>query len=252
MAIDLLLNHKQQSGITRIGDFGQNAPYTMFRVGGETILIQMPVSIMSRGALLWDQRDFTPDSVMANAAVELVDADSLIKNLPWAGSTVGRGIVEQAKRGVQSRIGESVGFRDAADYMAHKAGKAVNPNKELTFSGLGYRNFNFEFELVPTNKATNDAIAVFTETMQYYAAPDFAGEGKTYFAYPDIWEVSFVPDNYLPRIMPCYLTDYSINYAGAGKLVLHESAAPLAVTFSMTFTEAELHMRDKIKSGYWG
>ncbi len=248
MAIDLLLNHKQQSGITRIGEFGQNAPFTVFRVGGEIILIQMPVSIMSRGALLWDQRDFETGSVSAVGAKAGLDAITGHKD----GGKFMERVGEIFKHQNVSRIGDTVGFRDAGDYMAHRNDKAVNPNKELTFSGLGYRNFNFEFEIVPTNKATNDAIAVFTATMQYYAAPDFAGEGKTYFAYPDLWEVSFVPDNYLPRIMPCYLTDYSINYAGAGKLVLHESAAPLAVTFSMTFTEAELHMRDKILSGYWG
>lgn len=248
MTIDLLLNQAPQGGVTRVGDFGESAPFIVMEVGGETAFVQMPITIMSRSTLLWDQRDFTPDSVMGASAIAAVDANSLKD----AAGVFGKGFIENITRGMESKIGEAVGLRDAADYVAHRQGKAVNPNKEVTFSGLGYRNFSFEFEIIPTNRDQSNKLNKFIYTMQLYAAPDFAGAGKTYFRYPDLWEIFFEPSNFLPVIMPCYLTDYSINHGGAGKFVTHNGAAPLQVNISMTFTEAELHMRDKIKAGYWG
>lgn len=250
--IDLLLTKPSNRSPRRLGDIGRNSPYVILSVKEEDIILQMPVNITSNNEIMWDQKDFTADSIRGAAAIDIYNKTgdrSVLESVIAGGKGIGSGIAKDAVSGVGSA---AAGVDGAGDYVLHKWGKAVNPNKEMTFSGIGYRAFTFEFEFIPLNRNASKNIKEFIAFFQEKSMPDFAGNETVYFAYPDTWSINFAKADWLPKIMPCYLTDYSINYGGAGKMVAHEDSS-VQTNISLTFTESQLHTRSKItKEGYVG
>lgn len=246
MAIDLLLNESPTQGVRRVGDIGGGVPHVNLFVDGSLIILQMPISITSGNQILWDQKDFTADSIRGAAALGAYENYSF-KEIPYkqAFSEIGKGMMKD----VASSVGSAAaGIEGLGDYILHKQGKAVNPNKEMTFNGIGYRSFSFEFELIPLNESQAQDIEDFIALFQEKAMPDYADKLKTYYRYPDSWDIELKHEGktLYPQIMPCYLTDYSINYSGAGKTVMHKKFYA-QTNINLTFTEAELHMKDKVK-----
>ena len=249
--VDLLLTEPSKRAPMRIGDIGTDAPYMILFTDGETANLPMPTSITSANQILWEQADTTAGAGGAMA----LDAMNKAANKDYWNALKGAGgaIKQVAEDNIAANIGAKAGILNAPDLIAHKRGKAVNPNKEMMFNGVGYRSFTFEFELIPLSESEANQIGEFVKFFQEKAMPDFADQAKSYFAYPGAWDIMFVNCGvWFPKILPAYLTDYSINYAGAGKIVQHKGGNAVQTNISLTFTEAELHMKNKVKSGYIG
>lgn len=255
--VDLLLTAVSTSSPLRIGDIGKNAPYVIMFCEGDKAILPFPVNITTGNQILWEQKDFTAGSALGAAVLSRgsnISKES-IESLAARGTDVGKNLPTIGMAGLASTLGGMAGITDADDLYYHSQGKAVNPNKEMTFNGVGYRSFTFVFELIPLSEAEADEVGRFIKFFQQKAMPDYAdGGGKTYFKYPEAWNIAFAnAGQWIPRIMPCYLTDYQIDYGGAGKMALHtEDGAPVQTNITLTFTESELHMRDKVNQGFVG
>lgn len=251
MRIDLLLTQPSKRAPRRVGDIGTNAPFVHLFCEGESVILPMPISVTSRGQVLWDQKDFTADSIRGATVLGAVRSrsDMSLKDLSYE---AGKGFIDGLMKDVASKAGSVVGGVDGlGDYILHKKGKAVNPNKEMTFNGVGYRTFSLEFEFIPLNETEAKKITDFIAFFQEKAMPDYADNLKTYFKYPETWEIVYSELDWLPAIMPCYLTDYNINYGGAGKMAAHKGGS-VQTNIALTFTESELHTRDRVRKGYVG
>lgn len=254
MTIEILLNTPPQQGVKRIGDIGKRAPYVVLYSNGEKMVVQMPITVSSRNNILWDQKNFTEGTIAGSTALDVYNNQKL-KDMSSAVAIGGRAKeagMDILESKTASAIGGAFQVQDAADYMRHQQGKAINPNKELMFQGMAFRAFTFEWEFIPTNQEQANQINEFIYTIQYQSSCGFAGGGKTYLSYPDAWQILFYPQRFLPLIMPCYLTDYTINYGGAGRMVFHPDGEPIQVNIACTFTESQLHTRDQIEQGFWG
>jgi len=255
MTIEVLLTQAPQRGLKRVGDFRTQAPYVVLYSGGEKMIVQMPIRIASRNTILWDQKDFSVGSEGGAAAMSAArNSNSAIEAVTLGNmKSTGEGMWEDTKNKALSTSGQALGVQDLADFTYKKAGKAINPNKELMFQGMGFRVFTFEWEFVPTNAEQADQINDFIYTIQYMSSTDLSGGANTYFTYPDTWQILIYPQKYMPLIMPCYVTEYNIDYGGVGRMVFHEGGAPVQVNISITFTENQMHTRSQIKNGgYWG
>lgn len=262
MTIEVLLTQAPQRGLKRVGDFRTQAPYVVLYSGGQKMIVQMPITVASRNTILWDQKNFSEGSIAGAATLDVYNTNKsaggsmtdAIKSGATSGDTAAKAwdAVKDigTSKGV-SAAGGVLGVNDAADYMRMQQGKAINPNKELMFQGMGFRVFTFEWEFVPTNEEQADQINDFIYTIQLMSACGFA-EGSTYLSYPELWQVLIYPQKYMPLIMPCYVTDYNINYGAVGRMVFHEGGAPVQVNVSVSFTEAQMHTRDQIEKGFWG
>jgi hypothetical protein len=255
--IDLLLSANKRRTPRRLGDIGHGAPYVHLSCSEDSAVLPMAVNITSGNSILWEQKDFTADSIRGAGLLAAARGTGGLSNLSFdegvgfAGAA-GMAVFEGIKKDTASRVGSSVGGIDGlGDYILHKQGRAVNPNKELTFNGIAYRSFQMEFELIPLNAKEAANIKEFIEFFQTQAMPDFADGGSTYFSYPSTWDISFGNATWLPKILPAYLVDYSINYGGAGKMVSHRDSS-VQTNINLTFTESQLHTRSKVLEGYSG
>ncbi|TKB25986.1 hypothetical protein FCL47_12945 [Desulfopila sp. IMCC35006] len=255
--IDLLLTAPKKSRVPkRLGDIAKNAPYVILTVGIENIILPMPVNVSSNGAIMWDQKQFTPDSPLGASLIGGYNKNNSYIDAVAVGMT---GVLNQGERNVASRVGDLLGIDGANDYIMHKNKSAVNPNAEMTFQGVGYRQFQLDFEFIPLNKEEAENVTDFIQFFQENCLPDFADAYTVYFTYPSAWLVKF-SQKWLPQLMPCYLTDYSINYGGVGKMVAHRDSkldskyggSAVQTNISLTFTESQLHTKSSVKGGYRG
>ena len=248
--IDLLLNEPTSNATRIIGKVERNAPYVHLFSGDDNVLLPMPNTVSSRNQIIWDQKDFTADSIRGAATLGAMNKSSLSAGeiVKAGGGAFIEGMMKDAISGVGSAVG---GIDGLGDYRLHKKGKAVNPNKEMTFNGIAYRTFTLEFEFIPLNSKEAQSLQEFIKFFQTKAMPDFAGELNTYLSYPDQWSIKFAKANWLPVILPCYLTDYSIAYGGAGKMVAHVDSS-VQTNISLTFTESELHTKSRVLAGAIG
>lgn len=250
--IDLLLTQKKQTTPRRLGDIGLGAPYVHLNCNKESAILPMPTNITSGNQILWEQKDFTADSLKGAIALDIYNKKGERSTAESVEAGWGQAKEALIKGGISNVASGTLGIEGAGDYYFHKKGLAVNPNKEMTFNGIGYRSFQLEFELIPLNSGEAKAIREFIEFFQTQAMPDFADPGiSTYFAYPSSWDIKFGNADWLPKILPAYLTDYAINYGGVGKMVAHRDSS-VQTNIQLTFVESQLHTRSKVKEGFIG
>lgn len=248
--IDLLLNEAPSKTALRVGDIGKKAPYCTLINDGTEAILPLPMTITSGNQMLWDQKDFTPDSIIG-ASVVGVASDISLAGAGKALSGAAKNASAAGATKLASGIGALTGVEDAGQLVLHKQGKAINPNREMTFNGIGFRSFALEFHLIPIDKAQADGILAFIKFFQTHSSFELAGNNNAYYSYPVEWVIEFKKGNdeiHLPKIMPCHLTDYTIDYAGAGKMAFHEGGYPVQTNISLTFVEASLHTRDKAET----
>jgi hypothetical protein len=247
MRVDLMLQKQATSTVRRMGDISWRAPFTILDCEGEFAVLPLPLSVVSGNQMLWEQKDFTADSIRGAAVLGM--RDKWKDDLTGSGAELVSAYASGLWKDTQSSVGSALGGVDnLGDFIKHKEGKAVNSNKEMTFNGMGYRSFTLAFELVPLDEKQAKQIDEFIIFFQEKASPEFASPKKIYWKYPPSWEIVWSKGLKLPTIMPAYLTDYSINYAGAGKMAFHKSGHSTQTNIELTFVESTLHTRDKIKA----
>jgi len=67
-------------------------------------------------------------------------------------------------------------------------GVAINPSEELLYQGPGWRNFEFNFDLIAKNKDELQVIKRIEALFKILSLPRLA-EDVTYIAFPAIWEI---------------------------------------------------------------
>ena len=136
--------------------------------------------------------------------------------------------------------------------VAARLGKAILPPKELRFQGISFRNFNFDWKLVPIDKKQSQEIEKAIYKLQYNSLPS-ASQGVV--GYPYLWDISFGPGNphHLMYIKTCACTNITVDYSGAGRSVFHDRTLwPIVVNLSLSFTEQTLHSREDVEKGIYG
>jgi len=206
-----------------------------------------------------DQQNFQPLSLTDATGIA-----GLISQAPFLGA-------EQ-----QARLGEFAGlfgngFSEAAVF---NLGYGLNPQLILLYKGPTHRQFVFQFKFVPRNEAEGKEILNIIRTLRYHATPNFGVESLTsrYVVPPSEFEIEFyvredvrkstpegeetieerlTPNQKLPRLGQCVLTNVDVNYAPSGHYSAHKDGMPTEIQVQLTFTETILlSKQDILKLGY--
>jgi hypothetical protein len=149
-------------------------------------------------------------------------------------------------------------------------GVILNPYEEQIFKGLGMRDFNFSWKLVPRNASEQSRIHRIIKALRYYSLPNYtsrlgANDGidttiatnnlqDRWLTVPNVFELNWVragTDNViiqsLPKIKPCVLKSITVNYTPDNVWATHmtkgtglSGPAPVAYDVSVNFTETEI------------
>lgn len=155
--------------------------------------------------------------------------------------------------GVVSKITGALG-NDAARLALNKAGYVFNPQKQMLFNGINFREFNMSFTFTPYSQREADDVKRIIKLFRRWAAPKPSTESAGMFWIPPaLFGIEFQfqgkQNTNLPKLERCVVDNIDVNYAPNGWSA-HSDGAPVQTTMTISFKEIVLIGRDKIEAGY--
>jgi hypothetical protein len=129
-------------------------------------------------------------------------------------------------------------------------GQIANPYKEMTFSGIGFRSFSFNFTFRARNQDEVAVVQDIIKTFRYYSKPVYTHGKSGFFTYPEEFHIEFLTkvdktdrfqaNPYIPGIKMCVCKNVTTNFAPQNAWRSLEAGAPVEISLALTFEETEL------------
>jgi len=178
-----------------------------------------------------------------SAATGASSAESFLKGL---GSASAAGFLKEALSaaapGVQKGLEVGTGY-------------AFNPYQALAFEGVNLRAFTFDWTLSPQSQKESDIIKNIISNIKRNIHPSYANSagvnnrntaGRTFLQYPSFLNITILgsPAGHVIRFKPCMVSQFQVNYNGAGETAFLEGGVPAVYKLSMSISEAEIWTKD--------
>ena len=200
------------------------------------INLYMPENINNPLNSSWDGQSLGPGGVMAQG---LIDSNR-------------NRLVQTYRQTVGSMKSKLYGGSDAnaADILANREQKILNPYMKMLFRGVNFRNFEFAFKFTPHSVDESRVIWQIIQNFRAAALPD-GDENSFKWKYPREIEITYQyqgkPHPWLNRFKRCVITDCNVNYTSAGHYVSMRNGFPAETELRLQFTEIELLLRKDIE-----
>lgn len=223
-----------------------------------TIALYMPASVNAKYNMDFQESEI---GVMSEAI------RGVIKQIQ-AGAAAGEALRSQANNlgtaatqmGIKALDGILPG---AKDLIAIERGTIIAPRMEVMFQGIGKRSFEFQFTMIPKNKAETYAIYDIVKEFKRAMTPSFRMNGSVReLSFPDQFQIDYMhidkQNTFLNKIGRCYLESADVTYGG-DNFITHEplsspsgpeGAPPSKVVLSLSFKEIETMDRSRIEQGF--
>lgn len=157
---------------------------------------------------------------------------------------------------VSTMVGRATGT-NLTRFALNAGGFAENPQLQVLFKEVGFRQFSFDFVFTPYSQEETEAAFKIIEQFKYASAPEINANGifnqGMYMKVPDTFKIEFLYDgktNYkVNQIGECALTDVKVDYAPNGWSTFNDGA-PTQIKLSLSFIETVIVDKNKIKQGY--
>jgi hypothetical protein len=196
------------------------------------------------GKILATIQLYMPDSIDFQLGI---DYDSNTTALTAAESLPGIG---GAVKSINSALQNS-----AVQLALKKFGYAVNPQLQLLFQGIGFRDYSMNFVFSPNSKEESQNIQKIIKLFRGYAAPEIVRNTKGMFYRPPAYfDVSFysngAENTKINRIKRSVVKTVDVNYAPNG-WAAHSDGSPIQTTMTLGLQEIVLIDRNEIfNNGY--
>ena len=135
-------------------------------------------------------------------------------------------------------------------------GRALNPNAELVFESVPFRQFSFPYEFAPKNEKEKEDVQKILSMFKFHMMPEKAGEG--YLTAPAQFQITYMyrdgANMYIPKISRCALESMSVDYSPEGVFTTFKAdekgAAPVLTKVELSFTEMEIMTKETIAIGH--
>lgn len=158
---------------------------------------------------------------------------------------------------VASQVGRATGT-DIARLGLAAGGYAVNPQLQVLFSGIGFRQFQFDFVFTPYSEEESRIVEQIIKTFKYAAAPEIVPNGiftqSLYMKIPDTFNINFFYGNRentkVHKIGESVLTNVNVDYSGSGQWATFDDGSPLQIRMTLQFLETVIIDKNRISQGY--
>jgi hypothetical protein len=128
-------------------------------------------------------------------------------------------------------------------------GIARNPHIANIFTGVNFREHNFNYKLVAKSKKESDTIRDMIRNFKYHMSPEYKAQDHL-FNYPSQFEIQLRAGDYLFEFGDSILTNFTVNYNGEGApYFFEETNAPYSVSIDMSFRETSIVTKKEIRQG---
>ena len=207
-------------------------------LGSNSIYIKNPVSKSVATVSLYMPDTMSFQYSMKYGELSLVDA---AKQIPVLGAAVGA---------VSSIINSG-----PARLLAKGSGYAFNPQQQMLFDGIDFRDYTMSFTFTPYSKDEAQTVAKIVKMFKMHAVPRLAqGSAGMFFIPPSLFELKFMfnekENPHVGKVAKSVITGIDVNYSPNGFSTFGDGA-PVQTTLTLSFRETELITRDKIENeGY--
>ena len=248
------------------------------RRGGEDILgsiyMNMPAGITFNDKANWGGQELgmignTVKSVITGEGV----GSSIAGGVAGASGTVaaagvsgiGTLVARMGLKGglVGAAIGAAAAGTDIQRGGEAALGVSMNPYMEMMFSGVSFRDFQFDFTMRPRSGPEFQTIDKIISMFREHSRPSWQGGklGKSFMNYPMVYRIEFLtaegkgdlttyrPNTNIPQLKTCVCDSVTTNYAPQNMWTAHENGVPVAITLGLHFQETELVMAQDVRKG---
>jgi len=168
-------------------------------------------------------------------------------------------------------IGRSLGMQNLGQLGLQGINRAINPQLQVLFRGVGFRTFQFDFLLTPYNEKEAEDIKKIIKLFKFYSAPEIVSGngtaldpygaetaqkselGSPFFEVPQTFTIEFFhdgkPNTHVNKIARSVLTNINVDYA-PNRWATHTEGAPVQIGLTLQFQEIEIIDKRKISEGY--
>jgi len=183
-------------------------------------------------------------------------ATSAMQNfLDTSGAAVSEGLIKT----LMGTIGALPGFQGAREAAEMAAGAIIADRMELAFKGIAKRKFQFNFKMIPKNKAESDEIRNIIFAFRANMLPEFVGGNRAgrKMTVPNTFDIQYMyngaENQYLQKISTCVCENVTVSYGGDRYRTFEpnaEGAPPVETQISLNFAELELITKERVFEGY--
>ena len=266
-SIGTLTDNAQRSRAQQVSDAARQ------RTELGNIYLNMPNQVVLSEEASWGGQDLGAVGQIARTALgaEGITTNELIGSgaVGNAGNLLAAGVGAAAAKltGVVGGVVGAVGAGLAGGAVQRAADSAFrvsqNPFLEMMFSGIGFRQFKFDFTLRPRDPDEIETCFKIIKLFRMHSRPSWEGTfGRAFMNYPMEFDIDFLtrttdqipadktaPDFgssswtknvHLPMLRPCVCTNVETNYTPQSVWSAYERGAPIALTLGLSFLETEL------------
>ncbi len=156
-----------------------------------------------------------------------------------------------------SAVEQVPGFSGAGAAIGIARGKVIVPKMEVTFEGIGLREFSYSFIFTPSSKEEADEINAIIRLFRENAAPEYTDALGIEMTIPNTFDIAYYSgakeNGYLHRIGECYLQSVDVTYGG-DKMTFHtqneKGAPPTRTIMALKFKELQTVTKSLIQEGF--
>ncbi len=141
-----------------------------------------------------------------------------------------------------------------------RAGRIITNRLELAFKGIGKREFQYTFKMMPRSKAEADEIRKIIFAFKYNMLPEYTDgnrQGRR-LTVPNTFDISYMyqgqENQFLHKISTCVLENMDVTYGGdrykTYENIPGDGSPPTETSITLKFREMEIITRDRIAEGY--
>ena len=158
--------------------------------------------------------------------------------------------------------GEATGFVMAipgvsalAEAAQYSIGKRALEQTMMSYSGPGFRSFQYNFSLRPTSEVESNVVERIVKFFKIRSAPkQEATQFTRIYNIPEVFKIRYYygdrEHDKINKIGHCALTDMTVSYGGDKFTTFAGNHAPVQVDLQLQFKEMELLNQQMVEEGY--
>lgn len=157
--------------------------------------------------------------------------------------------------GVVAKAVTSTVSGPAMKLALNRFGYTFNPQSQVTFDGIDFREFDLSFTFTPNSEKESQTVTEIIKAFRMYAAPTVVDEAfGFFFKPPGMFDIKFYSNGeenkHINKVRRSVLTNITVDYSPNQTWAALRNGAPAQSTIVLSFRETELVDRNSIMDEY--
>jgi hypothetical protein len=221
-----------------------------------TIALYIPPMVQTSYQTSWDTVEFGAAGGVAKAMMNKGGPD-ILRALGEVGIGSMAGLVESGKDAAKSKLGMNLELEAGVSFGT----RAVrNPNTEMLFRSIGFREYQFDFKFTPRSEQEAKAVQNIIKAFKFYSAPEIRVGANTprFYIWPAEFDIEFWSNgklnSFINKISTCACVDVTVDYTGAGEWSALRpgdiNGMGVQTNLLLKFKELEIITKNRILQGF--